>query len=330
MTEEKKSRNGLGQPQVAVLLSTYNGANYLPELISSLRRQTVDFLLIWRDDGSSDDSKQIVRNSHLTSLIECEHAAAGHNVGPAASFGALAEQAMKTPADFFCFCDQDDIWDPGKLQRMLQYASSSPPGPKLWHHDLVVVGAAGEIIHPSFWRYMALETRYYRIEDLVSRNVVTGCAMMLNRALLQRSLPVPAEAIMHDWWFALIAVAAGDIETVEDCLVEYRQHESNAIGAKGFLHGLNLFTNWAQGWQRGNQEYRSLFPQAQALQGHLTGHELLSPETERVLTAFLQIPQSSVYARLGTLRLLGFRGSNPLLWLIAAIRVLTTSVDLPD
>ena len=324
------SQSGGEQPQVAVLLSTYNGATYLPELISSLQSQTVDFFLIWRDDGSSDDSKEIIINSGFTSLIECEHADEGQNIGAVASFGATAQKAIKTPATFFCFCDQDDIWDPRKLERLLERASLCSAGPRLWHHDLVVVDSAREIIHPSFWRYMALETGHYRIEDLVSRNAVTGCAMMMNRALLERSLPIPTEAIMHDWWFALVAVGAGNIETVEDCLVEYRQHESNTIGAKGFFHGLNPFTNWVKGWQRGNQEYRSLFPQAQALQHHLRVHGLTSAKTEQALAAFLSIPDSSVVARLGTLRLLGLRGSKPLLWLIAAIRVLTTSVDLPD
>ena len=79
-----------GQPQVAVLLSTYNGAAYLPELVSSLQRQTVDFFLIWRDDGSSDNSKEIIINSGFTYLIECEHADEGQNIGAVASFGATA------------------------------------------------------------------------------------------------------------------------------------------------------------------------------------------------------------------------------------------------
>ena len=40
-------------------------------------------------------------------------------------------------------------------------------------------------------------------------NTLTGCTSLMNRALLEKALPVPPEAIMHDWWLSLVASALG-------------------------------------------------------------------------------------------------------------------------
>lgn len=49
------------RPSVAILLSTYNGAAYLPALLDSLDAQTLtDWVLLWRDDGSSDGTVPLI------------------------------------------------------------------------------------------------------------------------------------------------------------------------------------------------------------------------------------------------------------------------------
>ena len=65
---------------------------------------------------------------------------------------------------------------------------------------------------------------------LLSINQVTGCAMLVNRALLQAALPLPGSALMHDWWCALLA-AGGGRQFVDQALVLYRQHGANQLGA---------------------------------------------------------------------------------------------------
>lgn len=55
--------------------------------------------------------------------------------------------------------------------------------------------------------------------------------MMMNRALLEASLPIPRECIMHDWWVALVAAAFGHIDTLSESTMLYRQHGNNAVGA---------------------------------------------------------------------------------------------------
>jgi hypothetical protein len=62
-------------------------------------------------------------------------------------------------------------------------------------------------------------------------NTVTGCAAMINRPLYQRARPIPAEAVMHDHWLALVAASVGRIHCVRESTLLYRQHGGNAVGA---------------------------------------------------------------------------------------------------
>ena len=75
---------------------------------------------------------------------------------------------------------------------------------------------------------------------LLAQNFVTGCTVLANRALIERALPIPANVVMHDWWLAQVAAAAGQIIYVDRALVNYRRHEDNVIGARGFIAGENI------------------------------------------------------------------------------------------
>jgi hypothetical protein len=67
---------------------------------------------------------------------------------------------------------------------------------------------------------------------LLVQNTVTGCSMMINRASLVYGKNIPKEAIMHDWWLALICSAFGKIVCMSQATLYYRQHDSNDTGAK--------------------------------------------------------------------------------------------------
>ena len=64
---------------IAVIMSTYNGEKYLPQQLDSVLRQTLeDFILIIRDDGSSDGTVPLLRGYTDERIVLLE----GENVGP--------------------------------------------------------------------------------------------------------------------------------------------------------------------------------------------------------------------------------------------------------
>ena len=315
-------------PKIAILLSTFNGERWLSELMQSLADQTLSFELIWRDDGSIDATREVVRRADWCQLTEAQHSDAGKNIGACASYGVLMQTALHSEADIFFLADQDDIWRADKLEKMVARCSAlSSDQPLLIHHDLRVVEENGAEIAPSLWRFMRLDAEQTEVARFLTRNSITGCATAVNRALLEKAAPVPDAALMHDWWLGLIASVFGHIHIEEARLVDYRQHAGNTLGAKGFFHGLNPFTNWIAGWKRGNEEYRSLFSQARALLEVLQAQSDAPPKDLATVEHFVAMPDLPLMQRCTAANRLGLRDRSSVLWLVAMLRVVFTKVS---
>ncbi len=230
--------------RVAILLSTYNGEKFLCEQLDSLLTQSHDnFILVARDDGSSDETWNILqdyqgRYSQKIYLAEGDIT----NLGARDSFAYLIDYALRYKQKleledaYMLFCDQDDVWFPNKIETqlnaMLKCEAGNPGAPVLVYSDLEVVSESLKVVAPSLARYQGLETHRNSFNQMVISNLVTGCTAMLNEALASKCLPVSKNAIMHDWWLALVASAFGKVVYLDQALVHYRQHGSNAIGAK--------------------------------------------------------------------------------------------------
>jgi rhamnosyltransferase len=228
------------RPGVFVVLSAYNGARYIGEQIESIRRQTFrDWVLVVRDDGSSDGTAEIVEQfAGADSRVKLLRDGRG-NLGPAASFGALLEHAATEGASYVALSDQDDVWREDKLEQQLDVlqaneASSGAGAPLLVHSDLEVVDSELRPVHPSYFQFQRLEAAPAEpLRSVLLQNFVTGCTTVINRALLRLAIPIP-RVVMHDWWLAQCAAALGTIRVLPEATVQYRQHGANAIGSRGF------------------------------------------------------------------------------------------------
>ncbi len=231
-------------PSVDILLATYNGARFLPAQLASLSRQSHrDWRLIVRDDGSSDGSLDIVRqwaDREQRALLVVVDGIKG--LGPAQSFGRLLD---RSDAPYFAFCDQDDVWDEVKVQRLLAevLAMEADHGlalPMLAHSNLAIVDEDLTPTGANFWEGARIvcpnigrsEPDKAGRASLLLQNVVTGCASLGNSSLRQVAGSMPEGVHVHDWWVALIAAHFGAVRGVPETLVQYRQHSGNAIGAK--------------------------------------------------------------------------------------------------
>ena len=217
--------------QVIVVLSAYNGARHIAEQIESIRAQSfTDWKLIVRDDGSTDNTVDIVNSlSAGDDRIELVADARG-NIGPWASFGELLTIAHDRGADYVFLADQDDVWVSDKMEKQLSLLRSMEGKPGLIHSDLKIVDEDLQETHRSF---MEFQRSSYDASDplrtLLIHNAVVGCTIGVNRALLDFALPIPGGA-WHDWWLALSAAATGTIKSTRDSTVLYRQHSHNVVG----------------------------------------------------------------------------------------------------
>jgi len=233
---------------INVLLATYNGEKYIDEQIESLMQQTrAPDKIIISDDGSSDSTcyKLEQWSKKFPHLIEIQQNRSFSN-GHTGNFSYLCELAKKSNGDYFLFCDQDDVWDVNKIKIQLsaclaeekKYGSSEPV---LVHSDLKVVDSSLNEMAASFFNFQGLPgAQTHDFPKFLIQNNVTGCATLINRALLEASSPLPKEVVVHDWWFALVAKLLGRLVFIDESLIAYRQHSENAIGAKVIKEGISL------------------------------------------------------------------------------------------
>lgn len=223
---------------VIILLATYNGEKYLKKQLESLHNQTYkNFEIIARDDGSSDNTVEILKAYNINILDTKE------NLGAKGSFSLLLDYAVKNrDAQYFMFCDQDDVWNDDKIEKTLAKMKKMEKEfgniPILVHTDLEVVDKNLKTIADSMWEYEHILPQCNSFNRLLIQNTITGCTMMINRKLALKSLDIPNEAIMHDWWIGLIASSFGKIGYLNHITIKYRQHGKNTIGAKG--HKINI------------------------------------------------------------------------------------------
>lgn len=225
---------------VSILMATFNGEAHLSRQIDSIQNQSFECWTLWiRDDGSSDGTLSIIEKySNIDSRIKLiEDECIGG--GAAQNFGLLMKYAsLKSDADLIAFSDQDDVWLNDKLAIYTdKYAehitNTSKTVPCLLFSDLAVVNNDLTILDPSFWNMELVDPKVdLTLASVLNRNVMPGCSMMLNRALLNLATPMPDAAVMHDWWILLLAAISGRILVIDKITMYYVQHGGNQLGAK--------------------------------------------------------------------------------------------------
>ena len=213
---------------IAILMATFNGEKYIREQLDSLISQScADWTLFVNDDGSSDSTLKILSEySRLDNRIVVLDLS---KKGDACSnfLSLLAE----VDAQYYMFCDQDDIWHDDKIEVSLSAMRNDKP--MIVHTDLRMVDAQGHCIAESFWKnsrifpHAITEFRHY-----ASTCVATGCTMLFNRSAKDCVVFNPRHARMHDAWVTLcVAKQGGIVLALSRPTIDYRQHDSNSIGA---------------------------------------------------------------------------------------------------
>ncbi len=219
-------------PDVTVLLATYNSERYVGALVDSILASTYrDFSLVIRDDASRDGTAALLRgydDARVSLTVAGEQSGGAKN-----NFYRLL---LSCENDYIMFADADDFWLPEKIEKTRdemrrlesRYGKDTP---LLVHGDLAVADAELRVIAPSLFAYEKLSPERSSLKNLLVQNNVTGCTVMINRALRALVRVQPAHSVMHDWWLALIAAAFGHVGVVREPLILYRQHGGNEVGA---------------------------------------------------------------------------------------------------
>lgn len=231
--------------RVDILLATYQGSLFLDAQLKSIFEQSYcNFHLYIRDDHSTDGTQMILERWKAIYPQKITLLPSSENLGIKKNFSSLMEASQ---APYAMFCDQDDVWLPDKIEVTLKKMEEQEllygkETPLLVHTDLCVVNQNLEKIDASFFSYCHLDPTKRDPQRLLLQNIVTGCTVMVNRALLKLSSPIPLDAIMHDWWIALVASFFGKMAFIPQSTILYRQHGRNDTGAKKYSFFRLFFT----------------------------------------------------------------------------------------
>ncbi len=221
--------------KIDILLSTYNGEKYIKEQLDSILNQTNNqWKLIIRDDGSSDNTLNIiddyVKNYPDKFFLFKDNKG---NLGSTLSFSQLIENST---SDYIMLCDQDDVWLDNKieitLKEMFNLEVSFGKIPLMVFTDLKVVDQNLVLLSDSMIKSQKLDISVINNPvKLAALNVVAGCTVMINRTAVRCVLPLTSKNIIHDQWMAVNISKYGKISYLPYSTILYRQHSNNVVGS---------------------------------------------------------------------------------------------------
>lgn len=202
---------------ISVCMATYNGQSYITEQLMSILNQlgNADEIII-SDDSSKDETVDIIRSLEDSRI----RIYAGQKFrNPIFNFENAIRHAT---GDHLFLSDQDDVWLPGKVEKMLLY---------LKNHDLVVsdckvVDSKLNVIHDSYFSLINAKPGFIR--NFVRTSPYIGCCMAFNRSILNKILPFPKHIPMHDFWIAMVAELKYNVYFLHEPLILYRRHSNTA------------------------------------------------------------------------------------------------------
>ena len=205
-------------PRISVVMAVYNGERYLREAIDSILLQTCpDFEFIIIDDGSTDRSGEIIRSyaDARIRLVQNEQ-----NLGLTRSLNSGITIAR---GEFIARQDADDISEPERFERQLQFMDSHP-AVALLGTQYRYIDAQG---HPSPAKALPCSDTDLSWGLLFGTPVIHS-AVMLRREMVLERIGLYEEAVTYaqdyEYWHRISEQL--EIATLNMPLVRYRYHDS--------------------------------------------------------------------------------------------------------
>lgn len=217
----------------SVVLACRDGARFLEEQLASIRDQTqVPDELVVCDDGSTDDSRRVLADFARTSGLRTILLHFETSRGVKSAFRAAIEHAA---GEIVFFCDQDDVWEPFKVERYTE-AARREPELVLVASDSRVIEEGGRELCETIWGRLRVRPREVRLANagqgfrvLLRHPFLPGHGMAVRRDALERMLPFPSEW-NYDSWVQVLAAAIGPIKLLEESLCRHRLHSRQSVG----------------------------------------------------------------------------------------------------
>jgi glycosyltransferase involved in cell wall biosynthesis len=214
---------------VVILMATFNGSAYLDEQLKSISNQSYqNWQLIISDDGSDDETLQILRDFQRRYSSEKVVIRSGPNKGSASNFLSMLSDSV-IRGEYYAFSDQDDVWLPNKLEAAVAKLNSFKQLnlPYLYCGRSIYVDENLKKITES-----PLFTFPQTFRNALVQNIAGGNTMVFNHSIKKifELIKFP-DVPVHDWLVYMVATGIGGVVFYDsNPYLLYRQHPRSLIG----------------------------------------------------------------------------------------------------
>ena len=213
--------------KISIALCTCNGSKYLTQQLESLKNQTLkaDEIIVC-DDGSTDNTIEIL--NRYKDILNIKIFVNKITLGVTKNF----EKAISLcSGDIVFLCDQDDIWENKKIEKMSKIFDDKNIGLVLCD-GIIIDSKDNQIKDYTLWKSFGIDKinrENFMSYSLIDKNIFTGMAMAFRTNLKQYFLPISKNSY-HDEWISFICSYKSKVYFLEEKLVKYRIHEKQKIG----------------------------------------------------------------------------------------------------
>ena len=211
---------------ISVVMATYNGEKYLGLQLDSILKQTRQDLEVVIIDDCSKDSTPVILRRYASADARIKLHFNEENLGCSRSFEKGINLAS---GDYLALVDQDDIWLPQKLERLID---------EIEEYDLDMVYSDTQLIDengkPRTDRWQdhcpkfGIDSSNPEIAMIAAFNsFILGCSMVFNAASLKKCLPIEHGYFNHDKWIVSNIAYWGRFKFIAEPLFYYRLHNGN-------------------------------------------------------------------------------------------------------
>jgi glycosyltransferase involved in cell wall biosynthesis len=221
-------------PRISVILPVYNGVKYLREAVDSILNQTYsDFEFIIIDDGSSDETPQILDSYNDKRIVRKTNPA---NMGLVASLNLGIEMAQ---GEFIAIMNADDISLPYRLQAQYDYMNSKPDVGFLGT-NMCFIDAEGQVYRESLYdKSDILDGAYFHWRMLWENHLAHPTMMIRSAELKNASLSYCAELyVVEDYDLWLRAARVSKLAAHPQVCLKYRVHSESKSAKFRIKRGL--------------------------------------------------------------------------------------------
>jgi len=226
-------------PTVSVIIPTYNRAHLIGRSIQSVLNQTYqDFELIIVDDGSTDNTEEVIKKfqEHDKRTKYIKH---NKNKGGSAARNTGIKNAK---GKYIAFLDSDDEWLIGKLKRQMKFIKNSSSEVGVFYTGFIYKN----VLNRDTWKKYIPSKRGWIFEDILTENCVgtTSTVLIKSRCFEKAGLFNENLPSCQDWEMWIRIAKEYQFDFIEDPLVRYYIHKSRiSTDLKAKINGIMIIIN---------------------------------------------------------------------------------------